>query len=219
MEHVVRGAGGGRVREIAAVEGARSVRGRAARLHRARGLAGEDGPSQAAEVDLDHIRPDLAEALDAAPDMGSTRPGPRRWPAGTAAQPHRPREHRRPGRSGQVHRVRRAWPSPPSAGAARLEDLIARTPADGLISGIGAVNGDLFGESAPRCAVLAYDYTVLAGTQGSMNHRKTDRLFELVERSACRWCWFAEGGGGRPGDTDGVGGTGLDCPTFRPSPR
>src|SRR5918999_1844086 len=47
-----------------------------------------------------------------------------------------------------------------------IEELIARTPADGLIGGIGRVNGELFGDDSSRCAVLAYDYTVLAGTQG-----------------------------------------------------
>ena len=71
----------------------------------------------------------------------------------------------------------------------------------GLIAGIGRVNGDLFGDDA-RCAVLSYDYTVLAGTQGQMNHRKKDRLFELVERLRLPVVLFAEGGGGRPGDTD-----------------
>ena len=62
-----------------------------------------------------------------------------------------------------------------------VEDLIARTPADGLIAGTARVNGDLFGERA-ACAVLSYDYTVLAGTQGALGHRKKDRLFELIER-------------------------------------
>ncbi len=65
-----------------------------------------------------------------------------------------------------------------------LEDLIARTPADGLIAGIGSVNGALFAAERSRCVVMSYDYTVLAGTQGQQNHRKKDRLFELAERMA-----------------------------------
>ena len=81
------------------------------------------------------------------------------------------------------------------------EDLIARTPADGLIAGTASVNGDLFGEAA-RCAVLSYDYTVLAGTQGAVGHLKKDRLFELIEKTRLPTIFFAEGGGGRPGDTD-----------------
>ncbi len=61
------------------------------------------------------------------------------------------------------------------------EELIARTPADGLVGGIGDVEGR-------RCVAMSYDYTVLAGTQGMRNHAKKDRLFELAERRGCRWC-------------------------------
>jgi acetyl-CoA carboxylase carboxyltransferase component len=46
--------------------------------------------------------------------------------------------------------------------------------------------------------VLSYDYTVLAGTQGALGHRKKDRLFELIERMRLPDVFFAEGGGGRP---------------------
>ena len=46
-----------------------------------------------------------------------------------------------------------------------LKELLERTPADGLIAGVGRVNGELFGEDS-SCAVLSYDYTVLAGSQG-----------------------------------------------------
>jgi acetyl-CoA carboxylase carboxyltransferase component len=94
------------------------------------------------------------------------------------------------------------------------DDLVANTPADGLIVGIGRVNGDLFDEERSRCAVLSYDYSVLAGTQGQMNHRKKDRLFELVERLRLPVVLFAEGGGGRPGDTDMAVVTGLDTEAF-----
>jgi acetyl-CoA carboxylase carboxyltransferase component len=94
------------------------------------------------------------------------------------------------------------------------EDLVANTPADGLVAGIGRVNGDLFDTARSRCAVLSYDYSVLAGTQGQMNHRKKDRLFELVERLRLPVVLFAEGGGGRPGDTDMAVVTGLDTEAF-----
>ena len=63
-----------------------------------------------------------------------------------------------------------------------LDDLIANTPADGLIGGLGTVNAELFGPEAARCVAMSYDYTVLAGTQGLQNHRKKDRLFEIAER-------------------------------------
>jgi acetyl-CoA carboxylase carboxyltransferase component len=95
-----------------------------------------------------------------------------------------------------------------------LSDLIARTPADGLVAGIGRVNGSLFDDAHSRCAVLSYDYTVLAGTQGQMNHRKKDRLFALAEQLGLPVVLFAEGGGGRPGDTDMAVVTGLDTEAF-----
>jgi acetyl-CoA carboxylase carboxyltransferase component len=88
-----------------------------------------------------------------------------------------------------------------------VDELIRRTPADGLVAGIGTVDGH-------RTIVMSYDYTVLAGTQGLQNHRKKDRLFELAETLRLPIVFFTEGGGGRPGDTDGVGVSGLDCMAF-----
>lgn len=97
-----------------------------------------------------------------------------------------------------------------------LEDLRSRTPADGLIAGIGAVNGALFPENRSRVMVMAYDYTVLAGTQGFFNHKKMDRLLKLAHEQRLPLVLFAEGGGGRPGDVDaaGVMVAGLDLSTF-----
>jgi acetyl-CoA carboxylase carboxyltransferase component len=88
-----------------------------------------------------------------------------------------------------------------------LQDLIERTPADGLVGGTGTVAGQ-------PVVVMSYDYTVLAGTQGLQNHRKKDRLFEVAERQRLPVVFFTEGGGGRPGDTDGTGVSGLDCLAF-----
>jgi acetyl-CoA carboxylase carboxyltransferase component len=98
-------------------------------------------------------------------------------------------------------------------GRRELDDLIARTPADGFIGGTATVNGELFGERA-ACAVLSYDYTVMAGTQGALGHRKKDRLFELIERMRLPAVLFAEGGGGRPGDTDYPVVSALDTRAF-----
>lgn len=95
-----------------------------------------------------------------------------------------------------------------------VEDLIASTPADGLVGGIGRVNSELFGPEVSRTIVMSYDYAVLAGTQGTQNHRKKDRLFDVAERLRLPIVFFAEGGGGRPGDTDGLGVSGLDCWAF-----
>ena len=97
-----------------------------------------------------------------------------------------------------------------------LDDLMSRTPADGLITGIGQVNGSLFGEDKARCMIMAYDYTVLAGTQGFFNHKKMDRMLKLAHEQRLPLILFAEGGGGRPGDVDanGVVIAGLDLSTF-----
>lgn len=93
------------------------------------------------------------------------------------------------------------------------EELIEISPADGLVAGIGAVNGEHFDDTRSRCLVLAYDYTVFAGTQGYMNHKKKDRLFKLAEQLRLPVVAFAEGGGGRPGD-DWTSPTALETSTF-----
>jgi len=98
-------------------------------------------------------------------------------------------------------------------GRRELNELIERTPADGLIAGTARINGELFGDRS-ACAVLSYDYTVLAGTQGMLGHRKKDRLFELIERMRLPTVFFAEGGGGRPGDTDYPVVSALDTRAF-----
>lgn len=95
------------------------------------------------------------------------------------------------------------------------EDLIANTPADGLVAGLATIGAERFGRAAAEAVVVSYDYTVLAGTQGMRNHAKTDRVFELAGRKRLPVVLFAEGGGGRPGDTDVGGVAGLDVPTFR----
>ena len=82
------------------------------------------------------------------------------------------------------------------------QELIEKTPADGLITGIATVNGDLFGEEAGKCMVLSYDYMVMAGTQGGFNHKKTDRMMTLAKKAKKPIVFFVEGGGGRPGDVD-----------------
>ncbi|MCW0215448.1 MAG: ATP-grasp domain-containing protein [Pseudonocardia sp.] len=89
-----------------------------------------------------------------------------------------------------------------------LDDLIENTMGDGMVTGIGVVDGR-------RCVVMSYDYMVLAGTQGKRNHAKTDRMVDLAERGKLPVILFAEGGGGRPGDSDTAQISGLDVPTFR----
>jgi acetyl-CoA carboxylase carboxyltransferase component len=97
-----------------------------------------------------------------------------------------------------------------------MEDLTSKTPADGVVAGIGQVNASLFGEDKARCLIIAYDYTVLAGTQGYFGHKKKDRMLRLAHEQRLPVVLFAEGGGGRPGDidADGVVVYGLDLATF-----
>jgi len=98
-------------------------------------------------------------------------------------------------------------------------DLIANTPADGMVTGIGSVNGALFGDDEAgaqktRCVVMAYDATVLAGTQGMRNHQKTDRMLGIALAQKLPVVLFAEGGGGRPGDVDMPIVAGLHVTSF-----
>jgi acetyl/propionyl-CoA carboxylase alpha subunit/acetyl-CoA carboxylase carboxyltransferase component len=159
------------------------------------------------EVDLDEIRPDLAEVLDrhrrtldeARPDAVERR---RRFGQRTA----------RENIDDLVDPGSFVEYGPLTVAARRrrntMDELIAQTPADGLVMGLASINGDLFPgqEERTRAAVLAYDYTVLAGTQGAHNHVKLDRMAELALRWRLPTVFFTEGGGGRPGDTEGGGG-------------
>ena len=87
------------------------------------------------------------------------------------------------------------------------EDLVQNTPADGMVTGIGTVNGR-------QIVAMAYDATVLAGTQGMRNHQKTDRMLGLALQNKLPVVLFAEGGGGRPGDVDMPIVAGLHVATF-----
>jgi acetyl-CoA carboxylase carboxyltransferase component len=165
------------------------------------------GDLEAAEVDLDRIRADLDEAV-------------RRHHIGSdayrrEATERRHAEGRRTARENVADLVDDGsfveYGALTIAAQRRrrsVDDLIERTPADGLVTGTATVGGT-------PVAVMSYDYTVLAGTQGVQNHRKTDRLYDLARRESLPVVIFAEGGGGRPGDTDSPGVAGLDVTTFR----
>ena len=98
-----------------------------------------------------------------------------------------------------------------------MDELLRISPADGVIAGLGTVNAALVGEDRAAAVIVAYDYTVLAGTQGTMNHKKQDRIFQLTAELRRPLVLFAEGGGGRPGDVDKqhTSVASLDVPTFR----
>ena len=95
-----------------------------------------------------------------------------------------------------------------------VDDLIRNTPGDGIVGGLGTINAEHFGEEASLVGVMSYDYTVLAGTQGFRGHEKKDRLLPVVDQLQVPLVLFAEGGGGRPGDTDTPFLAGLQLHSF-----
>ena len=210
MEHEVRAQAPGLVREVAAAVGATVTAGDVL-VVLAASEAGAAEQTPASEVPLDHVRPDLAEVRErhrTGLDEGRPEVTARRHAAGRRTARENIADLTDPGSFTEygaltIAAQRRRRP---------LDDLIARTPADGLILGTATVGGR-------PVAVMSYDYSVLAGTQGHMNHRKTDRLLELAERERLPLVMFAEGGGGRPGDTDTTSVAGLDVPTFRLTAR
>ncbi|MFG2651878.1 carboxyl transferase domain-containing protein [Streptomyces sp. NPDC048436] len=206
MEHVLRAESSGTVTALHARVGDTTAEGHP--LVTVDASAGAEASTASAEeaLDPDAVRPDLAEALARhATGLDAHRPD---------AVARRHRIGRRTARENiqdlcdegtfteygalaiAAQRRRRS-----------LEDLIASTPADGMVTGTGRIDG-------VRCVAMSYDYTVLAGTQGLQNHRKTDRMLQLAEERRLPVVLFAEGGGGRPGDTDTTSVAGLDVPTF-----
>ncbi|HZF52773.1 MAG TPA: carboxyl transferase domain-containing protein [Polyangiaceae bacterium] len=95
-----------------------------------------------------------------------------------------------------------------------IPELVRISPADGVLCGTGTINRDLVGPERSRAMVIAYDYTVFAGTQGVMGHKKLDRMLELSASLRLPIVLFAEGGGGRPNDVDFPSVAGLDVPSF-----
>ncbi len=211
MEHVVAASVHGEVRAVHVAVGDVVDPGRA--LVDLTADADQSGARAAGgEPDPEHIRPDLAEAVE------------RHRVGLDEARPDAVAKRRRTGQRTARENVADlcddgsfteygALVIAAQRGRRSLDDLIASTPADGLVSGIGTVNAATADGDA-RCVVMSYDYTVLAGTQGFANHEKTDRMLELAERQRLPLVLFAEGGGGRPGDTDVVTAGGLDLGTF-----
>ncbi|MDE2377474.1 carboxyl transferase domain-containing protein [Bradyrhizobium sp.] len=212
MEHLVMAEQGGRVMKLVAGDGVTLMHGEPI-LYLEPLDVEADSAAREVEIDLDHIRPDLAELIARqANTLDESRP---------ASVERRRNTNQRTAREniGQLVDGGSFMEYGSLAIAAqrrrrKLDDLIKNTPADGLIMGVATVNAEKFGADAARCMVVAYDYTVLAGTQGHMNHKKIDRMLSLAERWRIPLVFYAEGGGGRPGDTDRLGMTGLDGPSF-----
>ena len=213
MEHVIQAPVSGKVAMVTAEVGNAIVEG-----HPILFITEQEGierePQQNVEQDLDYIRADLAETM--------TRHGYKLDQNREAAVAKRRKTSHRTVRENvedicdpgtfieygslaiAAQRRRRT-----------VQDLMENTPGDGMVTGIGSVNQSLFPDQDTQCVVMSYDYMVLAGTQGLQNHRKKDRMFEVAEQLRLPIILLAEGGGGRPGDTDGAGIAGLDCLAFQ----
>lgn len=164
-------------------------------------------------VDPDHIRADLQEVIDRrAWTLDKNRPEAvaRRHARGFRMIRESVDQLLDPGS------FKEYWPLVVASRHQRadMETLRRTTPADGVVAGTGSINGDLFDDERSRAMVVAYDYTVLAGTQGRINHYKQDRMFELAKRFQLPVVVFSEGGGGRPGDDDHGPWIAFDTDTF-----
>ncbi|WP_153502733.1 carboxyl transferase domain-containing protein [Cumulibacter manganitolerans] len=206
MQHVVPAAQAGVVRAIAVEVGDVVSEGQGL-VYLEEAEPGAEATHDDVELDLDEIRPDLRESLERhryGLDEGRTE-AVRKW--------HE--KGRRTARENIADLVDDG--SFVEYGALTLaaqrrrrsvQDLIERTSGDGIVLGTATIDGR-------PVAVMSYDYLVLAGTQGLQNHRKTDRFLDVAGRQGLPVVMFAEGGGGRPGDTDHPYVAQLEVPTFR----
>jgi acetyl/propionyl-CoA carboxylase alpha subunit/acetyl-CoA carboxylase carboxyltransferase component len=226
MEHVIAATTAGYVRQVTVAPGDTVFEGHPLVFVEPAEIEHGDEGEQAA-VDLDHVRPDLQLILDRhAAALDAARP---------EAVARRRKTNQRTARENVDDLVDGGtWVETgslvltPGTGLP-LETVINKFATDGMVTGFGSINGELFPERDTRAAVLAYDYSVLAGTQGPLNHIKTDRMLELAEKWRVPVVLFTEGGGGRAGTggnrTGGssvsgggggefFGGRPLDTPTF-----
>ena len=224
MEHEVHARASGTVREVTVSAGDTIYEGHPVILID-EGHVEDTGEAASEELDLDFVRPDLAEVHERhAATLDENRPD---------AVARRRRTKQRTARENVddlcdpgTFVEHGSLALTPGTGLP-LEEVVRRFPTDGMITGVGSVNGEHFDDDASRCVVLAYDYTVLAGTQGAVNHPKTDRMLELASRWRRPVVFFTEGGGGRAGtggrreggqaasEAPTIGGyRPLDTPTF-----
>jgi acetyl/propionyl-CoA carboxylase alpha subunit/acetyl-CoA carboxylase carboxyltransferase component len=212
MEHVIAAPHGGIVRSITMVVG--DVVREGFPIVFIQEAEVEGGTVAAApELDPDHIRDDLRENIERhALTLDANRP--------EAVARRRKNGYRMPREN--IERLvdpgsfNEYWPLVVARQHQRhpMEALRKNTPGDGVVAGMCSINGDLFDETRTRAALVHYDYTVLAGTQGHRNHYKQDRMFELAHRFRLPLILFGEGGGGRPGE-DNIGPrVAIDTHTF-----
>lgn len=212
METVIKAEADGVIQEVHAEIGALVNEGQVL-LRMRRGGEGQENSSASEDQTQTGIRPDLQELLDR-----------RAWTL-DAARPERVAKRHSKGQRTARENItdlvdegsfveHASLIIAAQRSRRKLDDLIQNTPYDGLIGGIAAINGHLFEEQEAQCMVMSYDYMILAGTQGVMGHKKTDRLLHIAQDGKLPIVFFVEGGGGRPGDIDFHGVGGLDVMTF-----
>ena len=212
MHHSLRAERGGRVREVRVKAGDIVALDEVVVVLDPSGAATTTAPA-VEEVDLDEIRPDLAAVVERrAKLLDANRPEAvaRRHDRGMRTT----RENIADLTDGGLLVEFGGFAVAAQRGRRTIPDLEAATPADGVIIGLGRVNGAMFGPERSTCAIVAYDYTVMSGTQGHFSHRKTDRILQLARQNRYPVVLFAEGAGGRPGDTDAPNVAGLHYTTF-----
>lgn len=212
MEHIIIADRDGIVRQLTMSEGDIVREGYPLVFIEEAEVSGE-GIAAAEAIDPDHIRADLQENIDRH--------------ALTLDENRQEAVAKRKGRGYRMPRenidqlmdpgsFKEYWPLIVARQHRRhdMDTLRKNTPADGLVAGIGSINGALFDDEASRAMIVHYDYTVLAGTQGGRNHYKQDRMFDLAKRYRLPLILFGEGGGGRPGDDSTGPGVAFDTHTF-----
>ena len=214
MEHVVGAEFAGIVRRVDARVGEVLAVGDAL-VFIEPGEVAHDEAEVAAVFDPEHIRPDLAEAITRhrlTLDEARSEAVARRAKTGSRTARANVLDLCDPGSFVEYGALAVAA----QRGRRSMADLVKASPADGVITGIGTVNAEQFGDETASTLVVAYDYSALAGTQGAFGHKKQDRLFRLAAELKRPLALFAEGGGGRPGETDYdyVSASSLDVPTF-----
>ena len=196
MEHVFKAPVSGTVREVMVSEGD-TVPEESVFLIIEEGTITGEAVQDEVELDLDTPRPDLAEVIRRralTTDESRTKQVEKR--------------HRQEGRTARENIydladegsfIQYGSLAVGQALHGSVDELLDYAPSDGLVMGLGHVNGDRFEESKSRCVLMSYDYSVLAGSQGGMNHKMMDRMFQTAENLQSPLVLFTEGGGGRAG--------------------
>ncbi len=214
MEHVINSDVGGYLRQLTVSVGDVVYEGHPLAFMELADV-GEAIEAAVEEIDLDYIRPDLQKLFDelaAGKDENRQALVERRHAKGKRTQRESLADLVDPGSWVEMGEL----VLPARHRIMSREEMRVRAPADGMITGIGTVNRDLFDEHRATTLVAMYDETVWAGTQGMMGHQKTDRVIKFADEQATPLILWAEGAGGRSGDTDfsDISAAGQWVPTY-----